>query len=315
MNKSIISKIEKLPIPLVPTMVGAATLSNIYFSMGYSYIRHITMFLSAIVLLTYLVKIITFRETFKMEYSKTPLSALYAGITMISMILGAYIFTYNNVIGKGIWFIAVILHTIHILIFTYRNVIKGVNIETFIPSWFVTYNGIMVAVVVGGVMNEPLINKIILYYGIASLFIIMPFMLYRLNKTPIKEDFLHTLAILLAPSSLCVVSYLNVYKEPNKIFVSILYLIVFITLIFVLSKLPKFFSYKFTPGFAGLTFPMAIGTLASIRVSGYLSTIGYEGLSNFIKEVSGIQLYITTAIIAFVVFNFINVIINIFKAE
>ena len=53
------------------------------------------------------------------------------------------------------------------LVFTYNNVIKNFNMQTFVPSWFVTYNGIMVSTVVGGVMNEPLIGKIVVYYGIA----------------------------------------------------------------------------------------------------------------------------------------------------
>ena len=47
--------------------------------------------------------------------------------------------------------------------------------DTFVPSWFVTYNGIMVSTVVGGVMNEPLIGKIVVYYGIAVFTVIIPF--------------------------------------------------------------------------------------------------------------------------------------------
>ncbi len=303
-NNLIFRKIENLPIPIIPTMVGAATLSNIYSSLGYTWVKHLTMWITTGILIAYLVKILAFYPTCKKEYSNTVPASLYAGITMITMILGGYYFDYNNSFGKMLWFIGVLLHTVHIIIFTYRNVIKGVNKDTFVPSWFVTYNGLMVSTVVGSVMKEPLISKIVLYYGIMVLLVILPFMIIRLKTIPLKETFFHTQAILLAPSSLCVVSYINVVEEPNKILLYLLYILVFSTLLFVVYKLPKFFSYKFTPAFAGLTFPMAIGTLASIKMSGFLINDGYEMIGNIIKQISGIQIYITTGIITFVLFNF-----------
>ena len=309
-NNSFIDKFKNIPVPLLPTMVGAATLSNVYLTLGYTWIRHITMILSAIILIAYIIKIVTNFNVFKNEYSNTVPASLYAGFTMITMILGSYVFDFSPTIGKAMWFVGLILHSIHIIIFTYRNVIKGVNIDTFLPSWFVTYNGIMVSTVVGGVMNEPTIGKIVVYYGIAVLIIIMPFMLYRLATTDIRDAVHHTQAILLAPSSLCLVSYLNFIKEPNKFVVYALYALVFCTLLFIIVKLPKFFSFDFHPGFAGMTFPMAIGTVASIKMSGFLKGQGYDVLSNMVKEISGIQIYLTTAIVSIVVFGILRIVIR-----
>lgn len=312
-NNSFIDKFKNIPVPLLPTMVGAATLSNVYLTLGYTWIRHITMILSAIILIAYIIKIVTNFNVFKNEYSNTVPASLYAGFTMITIILGSYVFDFSPTIGKAMWFVGLILHAIHIVIFTYRNVIKGVNIDTFLPSWFVTYNGIMVSTVVGGVMNEPTIGKIVVYYGIAVLIIIMPFMLYRLATTDVKDAVHHTQAILLAPSSLCLVSYLNFIKEPNKFVVYALYALVFCTLLFIIVKLPKFFSFDFHPGFAGMTFPMAIGTVASIKMSGFLKGQGYDVLSNMVKEISGIQIYLTTAIVSIVVFGILRIVIRKFR--
>ena len=312
-NNSFVDKFKNIPVPLLPTMVGAATLSNVYLTLGYTWIRHITMMLSAIILIAYIIKIVTNFNVVKNEYSNTVPASLYAGFTMITMILGSYVFDFSPTIGKAMWFVGLILHSIHIIIFTYRNVIKGVNIDTFLPSWFVTYNGIMVSTVVGGVMNEPTIGKIVVYYGIAVLIIIMPFMLYRLATTDIKDAVHHTQAILLAPSSLCLVSYLNFIKEPNKFVVYALYALVFCTLLFIIVKLPKFFSFDFHPGFAGMTFPMAIGTVASIKMSGFLKGQGYDVLSNMVKEISGIQIYLTTAIVSIVVFGILRIVIRKFR--
>ena len=314
-NNSFVDKFKNIPVPLLPTMVGAATLSNVYLTLGYTWIRHITMMLSAIILIAYIIKIVTNFNVVKNEYSNTVPASLYAGFTMITMILGSYVFDFSPTIGKAMWFVGLILHAIHIVIFTYRNVIKGVNIDTFLPSWFVTYNGIMVSTVVGGVMNEATIGKIVVYYGIAVLIIIMPFMLYRLATTDIKDAVHHTQAILLAPSSLCLVSYLNFIKEPNKFVVYALYALVFCTLLFIIVKLPRFFSFDFHPGFAGMTFPMAIGIVASIKMSGFLKGQGYDVLSNMVKEISGIQIYLTTAIVSIVVFGILRIVIRKFKEK
>lgn len=313
--KNFLKKIENLPVPVLPTMVGAATLSNVYLTLGYTWVRHLTMIAATIILLCYIVKICKYPKTVVKEYSNTVPASLYAGFTMITMILGSYYYDFNNTIGKALWFIGLILHAIHILIFTYKNVIKGVNMDTFVPSWFVTYNGIMVSTVVGGVMNEPLIGKIVVYYGIAVFALIIPFMIYRLMKHEIKDAMFHTQAIVLAPSSLCVVSYLNFIKEPNFLLVSLLYAAVLCALVFIAIKTPAFFRYKFYPGFAGLTFPMAIGIVASIKMSAFLTAQGYVTLGSMVKELSGIQIYATTAIIAYVLYNFAAMLVRSYKTE
>lgn len=312
-NKTFLQKIENLPVPILPTMVGALTLSTVYSNMGYTWVRHITSWIAVIVLLSYITKMIVYPKTCLKEYSNTVPASLYAGFTMITMILGGYFYNASPVFGKTLWFTGLILHAIHILIFTYRNVVKGVNMQTFVPSWFVTYNGIMVSTVVGGVMNEPAICKIVVYYGIAVFTIIIPFMLYRLLKHELKEPMYHTQAILLAPSSLCLVSYLNFIETPNKFIIYYLYLAVICALIFIIIKLPTFFSFIFHPGFAGLTFPMAIGTVASSKMSAYLIGQGYETFGNVINQISGIQIYLTTGIISVVLFKFFMMLVDSYK--
>lgn len=299
-------KLERMPVPILPTMVGAATLSNVYNGMGFNLVRHITMWAGAIVLIFYIMKIIRYPKTFLGEYSKTVPASLYAGMTMLTMILGSYLFDFNQGFGKALWLAGLILHALHIIIFTLRNVVIARSKDTFVPSWFVTYNGILVSCVVGGDMNMNDILQYVVYYGIAIYAILIPIIIWRLMTHELKEGMYHTLAIVLAPCSLCVVGYLNVIENPNQTVIYILYACVLVSLLFVLIKLPKFFSFAFHPGFAGMTFPMAIGIVASTKMAGYLTGIGNEGLANVVTQISGIQIYVTTAIIGFVLFNFLK---------
>ena len=269
------------------------TLSNVFQNLGFNWVRHISMWMATIILIIYIIKIIIYPKVFKDEYSNTLLSSLYAGFTMIMMRLASYYIEYNKLLGKGLWLLGLLIHTIHLIVFTYRNVIKSFNWDTFVPSWFVSYNGIMVSVVVCGLMNEPLITKIVTYYGIGVYLLILPFMLYRLKTIEIKPPVYHTQAILLAPASLCVVSYITAIENPNIYLLGFLYIALLFSLAFIIYKIPKFFSMKFTPAYAGMTFPMAIGIVASTKMAGYLSQIGYESLSGIVKQISGIQIYLT----------------------
>jgi len=223
---------------------------------------------------------------------------------MVMMILSSYYYAYVPALGRMLLLLAVAIHAVHILVFTVRNVIRKRDINTFVPSWFVTYNGIMVSCVIGAGMNITPVLNIVLYYGICIYFILIPFMLYRLITVEVKPPVYHTMAVLLAPCSLCVVSYLNLVKEPNRILLYILYLCVLASLSFVVLKLPKFFSFPFAPGFAGMTFPMCIGIVATNKMSSYFANTN-EALSGALTQLGGIQTYITTMIVGFVLLNFL----------
>ena len=308
-------RLERMPVPVLPTFVGALTLSNVFSSMGYAWIRHGTMWAATIILLLYFVKIAKFPKVCLKEYQTVVPCSLYAAVTMITMILGSYYFDYFPAFGKGMWAAATCVHAVHILVFTYRNVIKKRDINTFVPSWFVTYNGILVSCVVGGAMNAAGVLKYIVYYGIIIYFIIVPIMIWRLLKVEVKPPVYHTMAVLLAPCSLCVVGYLNVIPNPNAALVYVLYGCVLASLLFIIVKLPKFFSFPFTPGFAGMTFPMAIGIVASTKMAGYLSGAGNEALADIVKQISGIQLYLTTMIIGYVLLNFVIMALRVKKPQ
>ena len=43
------NRLKNMPVPLLPTMVGAMTLSNVYLTFGFTALRHITMIAGAII--------------------------------------------------------------------------------------------------------------------------------------------------------------------------------------------------------------------------------------------------------------------------
>ncbi len=300
-------RIERMPIPVVACTVGACTLSNVYNGLGFPLIRHITMIFGTIIFLAYLYKFIKYPKAIKNDYNNTIFASLYGVFSMLLMLISSYYMTWIPAF-KYLLIFAVFLHAFQIVLFLSLKFFKNFDKTFFMPSWFVTLNGIMVSMVVGiKVLPAPLATAV-LYYGIFAYTTFIPFMIYRLVKFEIKPPTYHSQAILIAPASLIVISYLNytsLYEmTPNFAFVSIYYVAVLLSVLFVIIKLPRFFSVPFAPTFAGLTFPMAIGIVASQKMAGYLETLGYASVSNVVTQIAGIQIYLTTAIISFVLFNF-----------
>jgi exfoliative toxin A/B len=297
--------IADLPVGAVAAMVGMATLSNVWNSLGYAWIRNITMICAGILWILALVKIAGHFKVFKTEYKNAVPGSLYAAFFMLLMILSAWLYQWIPEIARMLFAGAVLFDALHIMAFTVLHVLRGFKIETFVPSWFVTFNGIMVSTVAGHTLI-PGFSRIILYYGLIVYFAGILFMTIRLVKYPVASPLVHTKAIVLAPVSLCLVSYLNVEPEPAAGLIFLLYGMLLLSLLFILLQIPRFFSVPFSPGFAGLTFPMAIGAAASFRTAGWLSNAGYEIWGGIVRNIFGIQTYLTTAIIAFVMFNFLR---------
>ena len=103
-------------------------------------------------------------------------ASLYAGITMVTMILCSYYKDWAPGPARIILIAAVCIHAVHILVFLFNNVFGGVKLDTFVPSWFVTFNGIMVSTVVGAAMLPPFMAKAVLVWGLCIYTITIPFM-------------------------------------------------------------------------------------------------------------------------------------------
>lgn len=301
-------RLEKIPVPVIATFLSFLTMGNVYGGLGFVWLRYLIMGLGTVFIICYILKIVLNPGTFLKEYSQTIPSSLYGAFSMVLMVLGSFYYEMGMGFGRIIWLIAVAIHCAHIIIFTinhtFGQVISKKDFINMMPSWFVTYNGWMVACVTGGKMEAAPILKVITIYGCIIYLVLVPFMIWRLLNVEIKSAAYHTMAVLLAPCSLCVVSLVNVYGTPNSILIGLMYFCVLASLLFIIVKLPDFFSFQFYPGFAGLTFPMAIGVVASQKMAAYLAGIGNDSLSYAVTQLAGLQIFLTTMLVGYVMLMF-----------
>ncbi|MEN8434396.1 TDT family transporter [Clostridium septicum] len=316
-NKDILSKekLKNLPIGVMATLLGTLTLSNVFAMLGFNSLRHLAVNIGVVIILAGFMKLFLHPKQVFTEMDDTVLGSIYPTFCMSMMLMAAYYVKYNFTLGKSLWLFAVSLNVIVLIIFTYNNLIKKFEINKFLPPYFVPYVGIIVAVITSPAMKAPVITKVIFYFSFIAYFIILPFMIYRLATKPVADLPYPTLCIMAAPPSLCVVAYLTLFKEANVYLTLFVYLIVILCCIYMYTRLPKILRMKFTPSFAGITFPLAISTLATFKVSALMNDIGQATFSNILRELGSLQLILASAGILFVIYNFIKLLIDSFKIE
>lgn len=303
-------KVSRLPLPVVPTTLGLLVLSGFYDSIGYPLVHWIAVIAATLVALAYCLKIaFHLKSVVAAEYANPMLAALYPTVPMLIMVLCAFYAQLVPAVWTGaevVFFAMLALLFIHIIVFFARFFLRRFEWKTFMPSWYVTTNGVMVSTVAGmQFMPEPLATGIVVW-GIVIYVVLTPFMMWRMKRCEVAEAMMHSQAIMLGPCSMCLVSYVNAFSQPNLIVVALLFACVAVSLVYVVWKLPKFFSVQFHPGYAGMTFPMAVGLLATSGFASAFAAAGYVDIAWAARQLVGVQLLLTTTIVAVVSARFLG---------
>lgn len=312
-------KVSKLPLPVVPAALGLLVLSGVYDTLGFPFVHWAAVATSTVVVVLYALKIIFhLKSVVAAEYANPMLAALYPTIPMLIMVLCVFyaqLVPAMATVARIIFFAMLGILCVHIAVFFVRFFLRRFEWKTFMPSWYVTTNGVMVSTVAGmPFMPHPLAVGIVVW-GIVIYVAVTPFMLWRMKRCEVAEATMHSQAIMLGPCSMCLVSYLNVFPDPNLVIVGLLFACEVISLAYVVVKLPTFFSVSFHPGYAGMTFPMAVGLLATIGLAKTLQTAGFVNVPEIVEQLAGVQLVLTTTIVAVVSARFLGMLAAGLKAD
>ncbi len=290
---------RNLPVGVIGTGLGLCTLSNAFNSFGMSYVRIICMLIGMAVWYVAFMKICFNFDKVKEEYfANTVTATLYATFAMLTMVLSSFIVAYIPLLGKALWLIGIAIQSALIIMLFVFHIFEKRDIDVILPSWYVTLLGLLVSTAIGTEMGFEGLQKIIVIYGFLMYFGSIGFVVYRLLQKDLPRPARYTKTILLAPISLVLVGYINVYSNQSIVLVLALYVILIITMLYVLSQVKSFMEDSFTPGCAALTFPHAIAIIASLKTSAFLAE-SMPTLSTVIKQIAGVQMFFTTGIILF----------------
>ncbi|RDB62861.1 transporter [Gordonibacter sp. 28C] len=312
-------KVSKLPLPVVPATLGLLVLSGVYDALGFPLVHWIAVAASTVVVALYALKIaFHLRSVVAAEYANPMLAALYPTVPMLVMVLCVFyaqLFPAAWTAAQVVFFTMFGVLCVHVAVFFARFFLRRFEWKTFMPSWYVTTNGVMVSTVAGmAFMPEPLAAGVVAW-GIAIYAAVTPFMLWRMKRCEVAESTMHSQAIMLGPCSMCLVSYVNALPDPNLVVMALLFVCEAVSLVYVVAKLPKFFSVRFHPGYAGMTFPMAVGLLATHGFAAALESAGFAGAAWAVEQLAGVQLVLATTIVAVVSARFLGMLAAGLKAD
>lgn len=295
--------VKELPLPIVGLMLGLAATGNLVLSYGQMY-RSIFGILSAIILVLVLLKILIYPKEVAKDLDNPVIASVFPTLSMGIMILATYVKSFAPYLGFSMWIVGLILHAVLIIYFT-RNYVLNFNIKKVFPSWFIVYVGIVVGSVTAPIFNMIKIGQVLFGFGLASYFILLPVVFKRTFKLKeIPEPALPTIVILAAPLSLCLAGYINSFPEKNMFLLWILVGVSQLTLLYIITQLPKLFKLKFYPSYSAFTFPIVISALSLKLTNGFL--IKAERPVAILKYLVKFEEILAIGVVLYVLFRYIK---------
>ena len=295
------SFIKRVPVPMSGVMLGCAALGNLLQSYSEG-IRYVFGAISLLLFILLVLKAAMYPTVVHEDLKNPIMMSVSATFPMGAMLLSVYIKPIWSTMAVFIWFLAVALHLLLILTFTYRFMRK-VNIENVYASYFIVYVGIAAAGITAPAYHMNLIGTIAFWFGFISFIALLGLIGYRHIKYPeIPEPAQALFCIFTAPGSLCLAAYLQSVEEKNLVMVIGLAFLSFVIYAIVLVKLIPLLQLPFYPSYSAFTFPFVISAIASKQTAGYLIKNGIEAA--FLQPVILIQTIIAVLLVCYTLLRY-----------
>ncbi len=267
------SFIRRIPLPMSALALALATLGNLLASYS-PQLRLACGVASAALVLLLLVRITLDFSGVRAELANPAVLAVTPAFPMALMVLATYLKPFAGTVAFGLWLAALVLQFGLIALFATRHLFSF-SIERVLPTWFLVFVGFVVASVTSPAFAMERLGRVLLYAGMAGYAVAFALVAYRLAKVgDLPGPAMPSIAILVAPPSLCLAGYLAVAATKQPAVVYLLLAAAALSLVYVLAQLPKVLRLKFHPGFAALTFPFVITALAFKLAAGYFAKSG-----------------------------------------
>lgn len=293
---------ENIPIAIAAISLGFMSISTALVEFNILWVRHLAVIFSAVCIGLIFIKCILYREKVMNELKNPMVGSIYPTIFMSLMVISVYIIQFNQQIGRYLWLVSIIGHFLVSLIFA-KSILKKFKLVDMIPSWFIPTVGIGIGAVTSKPMDMPLIANVVFCYSLVLFIALSPIMIYRIMfKGSLEGPKKQTLMIMTAPANICLAGYISISSNPNKIIMSVLVVLAYISIVTSYVLLPKLIKAKALPAIAPLTFPLAIGVIAAQRYAKYLNLQG-SNLENIVRNFIYIQVVVAIIVIVYAVYK------------
>lgn len=306
-----------IPTPVAGLALGIASLgiglenSLPLYSFGQSLGALVSMTLVALIVIKYALH----PRLFKEELQHPVLGSIIPCLAMALMLQSKSVGLFYPKAAEILWLVAVTLHMVLLVMFIYYRA-KSFSLQQMVPSWFVPLVGISVAAITVPSPKYHAIAYDLMMFGMINYAVMLPVMSYRLIfSNEIADPVKPTIAILAAPASLSLVSYLSLEPDPSLLLCSLLFGIAVLMTSIVYLAFFKLLRLPFSPAFAAYTFPMAVGATALYKVSEWLShySVALE-YSAQIRMMAVFEMIVATIVVGYVCFCYFVYYVRAWKA-
>lgn len=235
------------------------------------------------------------------EFRHPVLCSIMPTYHMTLMLMAKKLCAFSQAAGEALWVLALILYIPVTLAFIHYR-IKSFDLKQMVPSWFLPFAGILIAGLTFPTESYRPFAYFMTMFGMFNYGVILVVLLYRLIFLPeVPEAARPTIAILAAPASLSLVSYLCVQPEPSLFLCSVLLGVAVLMTALIYLAFAHLLRLPFTPGMSAYTFPTAIGATALYTLAAYLEK--YPDLNGYISQLkflAGIETVVAVAVIGYV---------------
>lgn len=300
--------LKKIPLPIAGLILALFSLGNL-LGASFPIIKPICGIIAGILWILLLAKIVIYPKLFTEDIKNPVIASTFCTFPMATYILSGYLKPYIATFGEILYYLALILHIILIIYFTYTFIIKKFELKNVHASYYVPYVGIVVSAISAPLWDAQLVGKIVFWFG---LIVYIP-LVYIINKRyislPNLPDPVKPVAcIQAAPAALLLAGYNSVFGEnKSTVLIAILTIVALFFYCYVLLfSFRKSIGLNFFPSFSAFTFPFVINPMAMKMTAGFFTKIGNAGLGSLLKVVWIVQLIIATILIFYVLFKYIQ---------
>ncbi|OCL91107.1 SLAC1 anion channel family protein [Aliarcobacter thereius] len=289
------NRLQFFPIMMFAIVMGMGGLTLVFQKLRLisnfpSYIPKISLLITTIlfffIAISYLLKIIFYKEEVKKELNHPIRINFFAAFSISILILSASFRDYDINISKILFYFGAIFHiyfTFYTIRFWINNSLEIVHSN---PAWFIPIVGNLIIPISG---IDFLSNQVLIFYFSIGIFFWIVLFSIILNRImfhqPFAAKFLPTMFILIAPPAIGFISYIKLTNSLD-FFAQILFSLGIFFTILVAFMYKNFLKIRFFISWWAFTFPMAAVTLSILLMYELTNIDIYKYLSYFLSIIT-----------------------------
>lgn len=290
---------------LMTLCLGFFSLANAFALVGISWVRFIAAVATGLVVLVMFVRIVMNPTLFCTELTELAGLAAYQTGFMATYFLAGVLFTAGFTIGIWLWWGALCLNLLQIVLFVRHLWQHRLGWQAMTPMWYLLGMGIGAAAISGMLMGYRALSVFLTWYTIIGVAVCTPAILRNFFQgKPQGQTMQPIKAILCAAPSLTATLMYTVWPDISLWMTLPFFIMGQCFLVWIYVHLPQFIHGPFMITFSSLTFPLGISASACILTVQAAATTVSAWLP-FLRLVCWVELFVATLIILYVILRFV----------